>query len=437
MERCGGDRGKGFFWSIDENHAQTLEEQESKFQQAAAAAAQGIAPLTTEAPTKSRKRDKGTLLEPPLKRSVKGNLNGTLLPPPLTSTPLLSRGITTSTALPTAPVSHTSSSSNPPVSAAPPAAGIPATTGVFPYPSHLHHTTSVSQSSPALTSVHTGIPLNAVNPYAALTQANWGLHSPANPPTATTYSSATSITASPVPSKSTTSHFTSTSACPPLLQHPTPGHTPVPDVVIPIVLGPIPPTHPDDALNQPDSSVKERYMAVHEGKLILDPDVFAGLTKEMLAELEKMGARAALAVLTNHMVRALKERRAKGRGKERGSRRPRGTGGRGGLTRKPGQPPFTNVPLDHTKKMAGTAPDKSTEADRRVADSMEMKPPTSVSGSTPDPVPIAGSTHVIGDGGTSSQAEPGSPLIVVDDSDNEEPAVKKRKMEDGLAIAAH
>jgi hypothetical protein len=176
-------------------------------------------------------------------------------------------------------------------------------------------------------------------------------------------------------------------------------------------------------------------MVLHERKLILDPDVFASLTKEMLVELEKMGARAALAVLTNHMVRALKERRARGRGKELGGRRTRGAGGR---ARKAGQTQFTNVSSDHTKDMTGAAPDKSIEADRVVADSMEVIPPTYIQRSIPDPVPITGRvTHSNGDDGKSSQAEPGSPLIVVDDSENEEPATKKRKVEGRLAIAMH
>ena len=424
MERCGGDRGKGFFWSIDTKHAQALEEQESKLQQAAAEAAQGIPPLTTEVPPKSRKRAKSALLEPPLKRSVKGDLNGTL-PPPLTSTPLSYRGITTSTALPIAPVSRPSSSNDPPVPAVPAAAGTPATTGVFPYPSHPHHTATVSHSSSVVTSGHTDTPLSTVNPYAALTQqANWGLHPLAKPSAVTTSSSATPTTVSPVPSTSTpsASHVTSTSA--------STGHTPVPDVVIPIVLGPIPPTHPDYVPNHPNNSAKEGYMVLHERKLILDPDVFVGLTKEMLAELEKMGARAALAVLTNHMVRALKERRAKGRSKERGGRRSRGAGGRGGLTRKSGQTPFTNVPLDHAKKMTEATPEKS---DQSLADTMEMKPSAPVS--IPDLIPTTGHvTHAIGDGG---KTEPGSPLIVVDDSETEQPAAKKRKVESGLAIATH
>jgi len=416
MERCGGDRGKGFFWSIDKKHAQALEEQESKSQQGA----------TTETPTKGRKRDKGALLEPPLKRSVKEDPKGTL-PPPLTTAPLSYRGVTTPTALSTASISCASSSSNPPVPAVP-AAGTPATTGVFPYPSHPHHTTMVSQSSPALTSGPTGTPLSAVNPYAALTHSNWGQPPPANPFIAITSSSATPTTASPVPSTSE-KHVTSTHALPPLPQHPTPGYTPVPDVVIPIVLGPIPLTHPDYTPNHPNNSAKEGYMILHERKLILDPDVFAGLTQEMLAELEKMGARAALAVLTNHMVRALKERRAKGRGKERGGRRPRAAGGRGGLAKKAGKT-FTNVPSTHTSNMTGeAAPEKSAEVVRGVANSIETKPPASVPESIPNSIPITG--H----GDRPFQAEPGSPLIVVDDSENEEPATKKRKVEGELAMA--
>jgi hypothetical protein len=177
-------------------------------------------------------------------------------------------------------------------------------------------------------------------------------------------------------------------------------------------------------------------MVLHERKLILDPDVFAGLTQEMLAELEKMGARAALAVLTNHMVRALKERRAKGRGKERGGRRPRAAGGRGGLAKKAGKT-FTNVPSPHTSNMTGeAAPEKSAEAVRGVANSIETKPPKSVPEPIPNSIPITGQvTHSIGDGDRPFQAEPGSPLIVVDDSENEEPATKKRKVEGELAMA--
>jgi hypothetical protein len=179
-------------------------------------------------------------------------------------------------------------------------------------------------------------------------------------------------------------------------------------------------------------------MILHERKLILDPDVFAELTKEMLAELEKMGAREALGVLTGHMIRALKERRAKGRGRDRGTRRPRGTG-RGGAVRKTPvatTAPFTNIPLENRRKPASADAENGTEVNMimnggNTGDgNVEMKPPTPVPSSIPDPVPIGGTPtrNVL------PQAEPGSPIIVVDDvSEDEGPATKRRKMDNGWA----
>ena len=172
-------------------------------------------------------------------------------------------------------------------------------------------------------------------------------------------------------------------------------------------------------------------MILHERKLILDPDVFAELTKEMLAELEKMGAREALGVLTGHMIRALKERRAKGRGRDRGTRKPRGTA-RGGAVRKTPvvtTTPFTNVPLEHRRKPADA--EKGSEATMNDATgdgNVEMKPPTPVPSAIPEPVPIGStpSSNVL------PQADPGSPIIVVDDvSEEEGPATKRRKMDNG------
>src|SRR5688572_6527164 len=128
MERCGGDRGKGFFWSIDEKHAKTLEEQEQRSQEAAAAAAAGLPVNPQDSTGKGRKKDRTANLEPALKRSIKGDLKGTPLPPPLTSAPLAFKGV---------PVPG----SNQPAAAAlvPKLEGSTAstglTTGVFAYPS--------------------------------------------------------------------------------------------------------------------------------------------------------------------------------------------------------------------------------------------------------------------------------------------------------------
>lgn len=182
-------------------------------------------------------------------------------------------------------------------------------------------------------------------------------------------------------------------------------------------------------------------MILHERKLILDPDVFAELTKEMLTELEKMGAREALGVLTSHMIRALKERRAKGRGKDRGNRRPKGTG-RGGAARKATvvtTAPFTSVPLGDRKKPMGDTASKLVEGEAakdtsiNIPDTMPPVPPPLP---TPDLVPVeskpprnAHSSRV--------EADPGSPIIVVDDdSEDDVPAAKRRKIEGGLAVAS-
>lgn len=419
-ERCGGDRGKGFFWSVDEKYARALEEQETKSQQTALANASG----GKEGPAKgSRKKEKTALLEPPLKRSVKGDLKGAPLPPPLTSAPLSFKSTLSSTA-------SSSASSIPTAAVGAIATSSPATTGVFAYPVHPHHANfgTTSQVSSALTSGYSAVQLTTPNPYAALTQHHWALHPSAPKPTTTTATSPSAATPTsfvPPVSLGTSNHHlppqSGTLSTIPL--QPLPGHVPVPDVVIPIILGPIPPTHIDYAPNHPNNSIKEGYMVLHERKLILDPDVFAGLTREMLEEIEKMGAREALRVLTGHMIKALKERRAKGRGKERGGRRLRGAGGRGG-SRKAAVligAPFTNVPLDNRRSVNSMTP-----ADGGVsAGVLTTKVPAVTS--MPESVPSLA-------GQDSLPADPGTPIVVIDDSDGEGPATKRRKVESEFIV---
>lgn len=303
-ERCGGERGKGFFWSVDEKFAQTLEEQGMKAQQAAAAAAQGLQP---NGETKGKKKDKNAPLEPPLKRSIKGDTKGAPLPPPLTSSPLAFKktpSTTVSNIGPTIPVANKATGSTSTITC-----NNPASTGVSPYPSQFTHPTG-----------YTRTPISGPNPYVSLAQSSWGPQS--NPET-------TPVQPVGVPPSTTTS------VVPLAPTQGTSSQPVVPDVIIPIVLGPIPPTHPDYAPGHPNNSVKEGYMVLHERRLILDPGVFGELTKEMLEQLEKMGAPTALSILTSHMIRALKERRARERGKDRGTRRPKGSG-RGVAVRKSG-----------------------------------------------------------------------------------------------------
>ncbi|PPQ92343.1 hypothetical protein CVT25_008693, partial [Psilocybe cyanescens] len=429
MERCGGDRGKGFFWSLDENYSQSLEEQEFKAKQAATAAAKGTVPGSTEIAGKSRKKEKGAFLEPPLKRSVKGDMKGIPLPPPLTSSPLPFK-----TTLSPAPTSVTSSLAN---TGASTSSGIQtagsvksatpsvATTGVFAYPSLPHTMQAINsqQQGSTVTSGYSSNPLSGPNPYAPLAQSNWAMHANINPQTSN--SPSTTITPSaPTPAPATSPQPTQ------------PGQTAVPDVVIPIILGPIPPTHPDYSPNHPNNSAKEGYMILHERKLILDPDIFAELTKEMLEKLEAMGARGALGVLTEHMIRALKERRARERGKERGGRRPRGNG-RGGTARKAPPAtttPFTNVPLEHKRK----APGADVVSSMGVVGSSDsgnaaMKQHTPVHASGPGYVSVTPSEGTSGP----QLTDPASPIIIIDDvSEDEGPAAKKRKVEGGESVAS-
>ncbi|KAF9569374.1 hypothetical protein CPC08DRAFT_701870 [Agrocybe pediades] len=424
MERCGGDRGKGFFWSLDEIHSQSLEEQEQKAKQAAATVAQGAISGTAEPVSKSRKKEKGAFLEPPLKRSVKGDLKGAPLPPPLTSSPLQFKTAPTPIPPPPSTPNATVQSTvvpqpqvTKPISTA--------TTGVFAYPSHPQsmQTMNITRPGSSMTSTFQSKSLTGTNPYAPLAQSNWAMHAKVVP----TGSASPSVNLNPQPTPTITS--------PPITSPPPapPSQGAVPDVVIPIILGPIPPTHPDYSPDHPNNSAKEGYMILHERKLILDPVIFAELTKEMLEKLEAMGARGALQVLTEHMIRALKERRRE-RGKERGGRRPRGAG-RGGARK--GAPatstPFTNVPLEHKRKAPGAEPVNSS--DDLKANTAEgnsaMKPPMANQIPAPEPVPLESRDDCPPPG------DPGSPLIVVDDvSEDEGPAAKKRKLDTGESLNA-
>lgn len=378
MERCGGDRGKGFFWSIDEKHSQALEEQEARMRHAAANGG------GKDGASKGKKKDKGTsLLEPPLKRSVKGDTKGLPLPPPLTNMPLSFK--TTATASASLVGSNGASEASNVTNAAPP------TTGVFAYPSH-------PQSSQMVTGSTVTPSFAGSNPYAALTQTHWGVHRPTSG--TITEASTASTTGDPAKPQAST-------------QSPTPtpqGQQPiVPDVVIPIVLGPIPETHPDYSPSHRNNSAKEGYMILHERKLILDPDVFTGLTPEMLTELEKMGARAALGILTGHMVRALKEKRAREREKNKDKGAKRGRGPRSGRRGEPPGSLFTKAPLE--KRDVGTGG-------------------AGINGETDSVIPQSTPGTHSQDSTVAPLADPDSPIIVVVDSDDEGPAMKKRKVDD-------
>jgi hypothetical protein len=81
VERSAGERGKGFYWAVEADCERMFEEQEAR---AATSAASG----GKDSKPGGRKGKTTVALEPPLKRSVRGEPKGPL-PPPLTSTPLV------------------------------------------------------------------------------------------------------------------------------------------------------------------------------------------------------------------------------------------------------------------------------------------------------------------------------------------------------------
>lgn len=82
-ERGPDEKGKGALWTLDPLHEHSFEEAERK-QALAALGSSGARDGKT-----LNKKGKGPPLEPPLKRSIKGDNKGTPLPPPLTSVPLV------------------------------------------------------------------------------------------------------------------------------------------------------------------------------------------------------------------------------------------------------------------------------------------------------------------------------------------------------------
>ena len=128
-------------------------------------------------------------------------------------------------------------------------------------------------------------------------------------------------------------------------------------------------------------------MVLHEGKIIIDPDIFAGFTEQMLDDLSKLGARQALLSLTGHTIKALREKRAKAR---KGAKA-KGKGGK-------------NI------------------QSRAATGSSLQQPPGSAESVSGFPQPVG-------------EADADSPIVIVDESDEDRPAVKKRKTEDTAAVS--
>ena len=285
MERSAGERGKGFYWTVEADCERMFEEQEAR---AATSAATG----GKDSKVGGRKGKTAGALEPPLKRSVRGEPKGTPLPPPLTSTPLVFKK-----------------------EAAPqPASG------------------SGSE-----------LAIKVENPVAPQQTALTG-HEPAN---------AAQPTYTPLTS---TSHVESPSAAPSASSIPSiPASVILPIIVGPVPAS-HPSASPSDAqgTNTAMPHLSTPPIVLHENQLILNPTIFSHLTPAQLRELEALGAQKALEILQGHIVRFLKERiktegRARGRGR---GKRARGAGpGHAGVQMERKEKPtqssvlFTTTPL--------------------------------------------------------------------------------------------
>lgn len=402
MERCAGERGKGFFWSVEESHIQSFEDQEAKNAQALAQQQQqaaGGSQLNGGKMTAGKNKKGGAALhEPPLKRSVK--LGHGPLPPPLTTTPLPMKS-----SYSPAPGSLTSPSPAPPFSNAP--AHHPAHAG----PSHSGANSAMAMTTSTTTPNATATPATHPSTIAP----------PPNPTEAATTAAAQS-----------TSFISSLP----------------PSVCIPIVIGQAPPSAIASA--SASAHLPTPPIVLHDNTLILNPSVFSHLAPEQLKELEALGAQKALEILQSYIVRFLKERIRgekggdRGRGRQRGRPKRGGIGGSGRGGTPGGSGPFTNTPLPNPSQNGNT---QATQAPQPATSSAGVPGPdpksmtgvvqTSVDSKSTVPVSAPAPAPVIPI--SAAPARSVSPIIVVDDEPDDEPdgpAMKRRRLDgQGGAVA--
>ncbi|KAH7888007.1 hypothetical protein F5I97DRAFT_1805363 [Phlebopus sp. FC_14] len=415
MERSTGEHGKGFFWSVDEQYEHTFEEQEAKalaqsqaqFSQShgnGRSSSQGYPPTGGKDGKCARKKDRAAPLDPPLKRSVK-NGSGPL-PPPLTSTPLplLSKQpalISASSATIGTPAGFPSAS---PASVGTGEALVSKAEPVV--PNSIGSIPPASTLTPSTTSQSTSISMRPVS--------TCGEVGPTSVATGTSDVSSISTSAST---------FTSTTATSPLSALP-------PSVCLPIIVGPIPSSHPSSAFSATSSSVTTDDpppIVLHNNTLILSPLIFSSLTAEQLKALEAMGAQKALEVLQGHIVRYLKERMGRKRRRKTGNgdkKAGKGDGsGRGENVER--SSPFTTVPLPPR------GPQSKPQSSYQSQSSLSQRPPSpqssvpaSVESRPPVPVPIS-----ISGAGSGAERVASLFLIVNEDENGMERATKRRRIE--------
>lgn len=264
------------------------------FEEQEARAATSAAAGGKDAKVGGRKGKSVATLEPPFKRSVRGEPKGTPLPPPLTSTPLVFKKEA-------APQPAQELASGPTVKVEP-----------------SQQTISIASPGPADAS---SVPSLSILTSAQITTG--------------------ATSAEP------TNASSSLSSIPPIPA----------SVILPIIVGPVPTSHPSAAPSDAqgtNSAPSAQPIVLHENQLILNPTIFSHLAPEQLRELEALGAQKALEILQNHIVRFLKERiktegraRGRGRGKRTRGTAPSDTGAQAEKKEKPppSTGPFTTAPL--------------------------------------------------------------------------------------------
>jgi forkhead box protein K len=374
LERCGGDRGKGFFWSVEEALEHTFIEQEAKMNQAASQSSQNG--------TKGGKKKGGApLTDPPLKRSVKGDKGQTPLPPPLTSVPLVMKSALNNT--------HTNPTSS--------------------YP------------------IQTPIKSSALISSAA---------TPSNPPQWGQYSHQAQVNTQQ--QSSTSSSVTSPSVVSPPLANTTP--TPAPggtaaaaqaavaqfsasiafldsNARVPIVIG-LPPNVQAAAsppLTKDPSTSSLSFttppMSLHNHTIHLDPSVFGHLTPEQLAGLEALGMQKSLELLRSYMARFLKEKMGK---KKKSKKKDKGDG--------------TSKEKDKKKNdrevRQGTADTVMKDAE---AAGQGPSTPTPGSAFHPNVTQVAADkANAPSNVPREADVDPGSPILIIDDDEEEQDRLAKR-----------
>lgn len=259
---------------MDSQHEHLFEEQDARKQ--------------AEGKLLGKKGKNPAFLEPPLRRSVKGEPKGTPLPPPLTSAPLVKRDIQ-------------------------------------------HH-------------------INVIHPLSATTviplKVEPALLPKPSPRSAQTAPAPGAPPAQPAHQTPSTSSQPNAQPASTIVSPQAPSVVPaIPaSVKLPIVVGPVPLSSPDSASNAADV----KPIVLHQNTLILNPTIFSHLTPEQLRDLEALGAQKALEILQGYIVRFYKEKlRAEG-GRGRGRGRGRKTrGGAPGSSRTLANPDdlFTTTPL--------------------------------------------------------------------------------------------